>query len=84
MSTAHREPSLDRLRREVADLLGVPTEQLAADVPLPDQGLDSIRLMTLVERWRAQGAEVTFADLAEQPTLNQWSELLTARNGHHG
>uniref|UniRef100_UPI003F491805 phosphopantetheine-binding protein n=1 Tax=Streptomyces sp. CA-141956 TaxID=3240051 RepID=UPI003F491805 len=72
------------MRREVADLLGLPAEQVAADVSLLDQGLDSIGLMTLVERWRANGAEVTFADLAEHPTLNQWSEPLTVRDGHRG
>ncbi|MFF3404141.1 phosphopantetheine-binding protein [Streptomyces sp. NPDC002659] len=80
----HHELSPDQLRREVADLLGVPAGQLAADVSLPDQGLDSVRLMTLVENWRARGAELTFADLAERPTLKEWSELLAIRAGHHG
>lgn len=80
----HHGLSPDRLRREVADLLGVPAGQLAADVSLPEQGLDSIRLMTLVERWRARGAGVTFADLAERPTLTAWGELLAIRAGHHG
>jgi aryl carrier-like protein len=73
--------SLERLRLDVAAVLGVPVHTLAVDVPLPEQGLDSIRLMTLVERWRASGAGVSFADLAERPTLKEWSELIACRAG---
>ncbi|RJL31016.1 isochorismatase [Bailinhaonella thermotolerans] len=46
------------------------------DENLVDWGLDSIRLMTLVERWREEGVEVAFEDLAENPTLTGWAELL--------
>jgi bifunctional isochorismate lyase / aryl carrier protein len=75
--------SPDQLRRDVAAVLGVVAESVAADVPLQEQGLDSIRLMTLVERWRGRGSSVTFADLAERPTLAEWSELIsgTGRRG---
>jgi aryl carrier-like protein len=76
--TLDGEPTLDRLRSDVAELIGVPAAALSDEVPLPDQGLDSVRLMTLVERWRAQGASVGFADLAERPTLREWSELMDA------
>lgn len=34
--------------------------------------------MSLVEKWRAEGARISFVDLAERPTLRQWAELLTA------
>ncbi|MFE5947234.1 phosphopantetheine-binding protein [Streptomyces sp. NPDC056480] len=71
--------SLGRLRLDVAAVLGVIPTAVAEDVPLHEQGLDSIRLMTLVEQWRARGAAVTFADLAERPTLNEWGALLTSQ-----
>ncbi|MER6444400.1 phosphopantetheine attachment domain protein [Streptomyces venezuelae] len=76
MSTA---PSftLDRLVRDVADVLYTEPSDVSLEEDLLDQGLDSIRLMSLVEKWRAEGARVSFVDLAERPTLRQWAELLT-------
>ncbi|MGW6871877.1 phosphopantetheine-binding protein [Streptomyces xanthophaeus] len=68
--------ALDRLVRDVADVLYAEPAEVLVDESLLDQGLDSIRLMTLVERWRAEGAHVTFVDLAERPTLRAWAELL--------
>jgi len=68
--------TLDRIRSDVAELL-------ADDLPLTDEenlldrGLDSIRMMTLIERWSGAGAEVTFPDLAERPTIADWWALLT-------
>ncbi|MGG1552919.1 isochorismatase family protein [Paenibacillus ferrarius] len=70
---------VDTLREQVAKLLYEAPESLGDDDHLIDvHGLDSIRVMSLVEAWRQQGAEVTFAQLAEQPTLASWSELLQA------
>jgi bifunctional isochorismate lyase/aryl carrier protein len=68
---------LDRLRVDVADALGEPPADIGDADDLLDRGLDSIRLMSLVERWRAEGADVGFIDLAETPTLEAWSRLLT-------
>lgn len=70
--------SLEALRTEVAKLLQMPASDLLADDNLVYAGLDSIRLMSLVERWRAGGHPVTFAELAEQPTLAQWWPKLAA------
>jgi aryl carrier-like protein len=67
---------LERLRADVADALGEPAGDIGDADDLLDRGLDSIRLMSLVERWRAEGAEVGFIDLAETPTLEAWSRLL--------
>lgn len=64
------------LRASVAAVLGVPAAQLSDDENLMYAGLDSIRLISLVERWRRAGATITFVDLAEAPTLRQWWELL--------
>ncbi|MGW6981618.1 phosphopantetheine-binding protein [Streptomyces sp. NPDC054932] len=70
--------TLDRLVRDVADVLYTEPSDVSLEEDLLDQGLDSIRLMSLVEKWRAEGARISFVDLAERPTLRQWAELLTA------
>ncbi|MGP3689703.1 phosphopantetheine-binding protein [Streptomyces sp. IBSNAI002] len=69
--------TLDRLVRDVADVLYTEPSDVSLEEDLLDQGLDSIRLMSLVEKWRAEGARITFVDLAERPTLRQWADLLT-------
>ncbi|MFD4243590.1 phosphopantetheine-binding protein [Streptomyces sp. NPDC058525] len=70
--------TLDRLVRDVADVLYTEPSDVSVEEDLLDQGLDSIRLMSLVEKWRAEGARITFVELAERPTLRQWADLLTA------
>ncbi|WP_432533791.1 phosphopantetheine-binding protein [Kineococcus arenarius] len=71
----------ERVRADVARLLGCDPADLDADEDLLDRGLDSIRLMSLVENWRRAGASgLEFPDLAEQPVLRRWEELLTARS----
>jgi bifunctional isochorismate lyase/aryl carrier protein len=65
--------SPDLLRATVADLLDEP---VGDDDDLFDAGLDSIRLMTVVEHLRAGGHDVSFVDLAERPTLAAWVDLL--------
>lgn len=64
------------LKAEVAKLLQMPASDLLGDDNLLFAGLDSIRLMSLVERWRRGGATLAFIDLAERPTLDDWWQLL--------
>ncbi|MYS09386.1 phosphopantetheine attachment domain protein [Streptomyces sp. SID6041] len=71
----------ERLMRDVADVLYVDAAEIETDESLVEQGLDSIRLMTLVEGWRADGAEVGFVELAERPTLDAWVQLLNTSTG---
>ena len=71
--------SLAALQVEVAQLMQMPVVDLRVDDNLLYAGLDSIRLMTLVERWRRGGASATFVDLAERPTLAEWWCLLSAQ-----
>ncbi|TSD46839.1 isochorismatase [Rhodococcus sp. KBS0724] len=70
--------SVDRARivRDVAEVLSMRVEQLGDDTDLTDEGLDSVRLMMLVEQWRADGADADFAELAEEQTINAWVEVL--------
>ncbi|MDP5008059.1 MAG: isochorismatase [Glaciimonas sp.] len=70
--------SLAALRTEVAHLMQIPSADLRVDDNLLYAGLDSIRLMTLIERWRCAGSKLTFVDLAERPTLAGWWTLFSA------
>lgn len=70
--------TVDRARivRDVAEVLSMRAEQLGEDTDLADEGLDSVRLMMLVEQWRADGADADFAELAQEQTINAWVEVL--------
>lgn len=70
--------TVERLRADVAELLGEDPADIPPDEDLADWGLDSVRLMALAERWRAEGADVAVVQLAERPVLAAWAELLGA------
>ncbi|MEU8510002.1 phosphopantetheine-binding protein [Kitasatospora sp. NPDC048722] len=70
--------TVERIRAEVADLLGEDPAGIPLDEDLADWGLDSVRLMSLAERWRAEGADVAFVRLAERPEVGAWAALLGA------
>lgn len=72
-------PKLELLRAALDDLLE-SSDSLGLDDSLLDFGLDSVRLMILVDRLQQAGADVGFADLAERPTLRAWVELLETRS----
>ncbi|MEU2562961.1 phosphopantetheine-binding protein [Streptomyces longispororuber] len=70
--------SPERIRADVAELLDCDPSEIEPEENLIDLGLDSVRIMTLIERWRAAGATaVEFPDLAERPELAHWTALLT-------
>ncbi|MFC7302950.1 phosphopantetheine-binding protein [Streptomyces monticola] len=69
--------TIDQIRADVADVLGEDTADIPVDENLVDYGLDSVRIMSLLERWRRDhGVEATFVDLAEQPAVEAWAPLL--------
>ncbi|WP_157057087.1 isochorismatase family protein [Herbaspirillum autotrophicum] len=71
--------SLEELRTVVATLLQIPADDLKPDDNLLDSGMDSIRLMRLIERWHQAGCRLGFAELAAHPDLNHWWALMAAR-----
>ncbi|MFI1396000.1 phosphopantetheine-binding protein [Streptomyces sp. NPDC020681] len=71
--------TVHQIRADVADVLGEDPADIPDDENLADYGLDSMRLMSLVERWRREhGADVSFVDLAERPVIEAWTPLLGA------
>ncbi|WP_197471107.1 isochorismatase [Azotobacter vinelandii] len=69
--------SIEALHQEVAQMLGMPASDFSVEDNLLDVGLDSIRLMSLLEGWKRAGAQVSFVQVAEQPTLAHWWSLLS-------
>ncbi|NKY56990.1 phosphopantetheine-binding protein [Nocardia flavorosea] len=57
---------------DIAELLFAEPAELTAETDLAELGLDSLRLTTLVDRWRVAGARIGFAELAEEPVLGAW------------
>lgn len=68
--------SVNDIRAEVAELLGLGAAIVDPDADLVGQGLDSIRMMALAGRWRKQGIDIDFAALAADPRIPVWAELL--------
>lgn len=62
-------PDLDGLRRLVGDHVHDDLSDAAPEDDLRDYGLDSLRLVAVVERLRAEGHPVRFEDVAATPTL---------------
>lgn len=65
----------ETMREDIARILHESPDEIGDDDSLIDLGLDSIRAMTLVTRWRDRGIAIDFAQLAEQPTLAHWWDL---------
>jgi len=70
--------SIDTLQQDVANILQIPVSDIETDENLMYTGLDSIRVMTLLEKWRGDGANITFLDLAEKTTIQEWWEVIHA------
>ncbi len=73
--------SKDEIRVAVAAHLGCPATEIADDDNLIRLGLNSIRMMALAGGWRKRGADVTFAQLADAPTVESWHALLGGKPG---
>jgi bifunctional isochorismate lyase/aryl carrier protein len=66
----------ESVRAGVAEVLHRDPGNVRDDENLFEGGMDSIRLLTLLDKWRDAGAAVSFMELAEQPTLAAWVRLL--------
>lgn len=70
-----------QFRADLAELLHQEPEEIDLDEHPVGAGLDSLRVITLLERWQAYGIDVSFIDLAEQPSFRHWWRLLDERQG---
>lgn len=67
-----------RIRSDIAEVLEISADELDDSANLLDEGLDSVRAMTLLERWRECGAQVDLVDLVSDPTVESWADILDA------
>jgi bifunctional isochorismate lyase/aryl carrier protein len=68
----------EALRATVAELLQLRPGEIPETENLLESGMDSIRLLTLLELCRNAGAEISFVQLAEEPTIKHWTTLTIA------
>ena len=71
--------TLEGFRADLAEYLYQRPDEVDLDDNPLHAGLDSLRITTLMEQWRATGVEVTFVELAECTSFAQWWQLLSAR-----
>lgn len=64
--------TLERMRVDVAGMLGEAPEDIQDDENLMDLGLDSMRVLGLVLAWGNTGMPLEFSHLAEHATLGGW------------
>jgi amino acid adenylation domain-containing protein len=81
-SCAVHEPfGLEVLREEIAELLDADPSAIGADDDLMYWGLDSVRVMSLLNHWQLRGSTVSFVQLMAQPRLSAWVQLLGTQLG---
>ncbi|MFD8132906.1 phosphopantetheine attachment domain protein [Streptomyces sp. RLB3-17] len=71
--------TLEGFRADLAEFLYQRPDEVDLEENPMDAGLDSLRIVTLLERWRETGAEVTFVELAERTSFAQWWQLLSVQ-----
>ncbi|KOV60471.1 phosphopantetheine-binding protein [Streptomyces sp. MMG1121] len=73
--------TLATFRADLAECLHQHPDEVDLDNGALDAGMDSLRIVTLIERWRETGVDVTFVELAERATFADWWHLLAERTG---
>ncbi|GAB90336.1 non-ribosomal peptide synthetase [Gordonia rhizosphera] len=68
----------DEVRARIAEILALPSAEIDDHDNLIAMGLDSIRMMKIAGEWRRRGHQLTFADLAAEPTVGAWVAMLAA------
>ncbi|PSM45066.1 phosphopantetheine attachment domain protein [Streptomyces dioscori] len=71
--------TLDGFRADLAEYLYQRPDEVDLEESPLLAGLDSLRIVTLIERWRETGVDVNFVELAECTSFAQWWHLLSAR-----
>ncbi|MEE3850346.1 phosphopantetheine-binding protein [Gordonia sp. LSe1-13] len=82
MATTSSTLTRERIIEDIAEILQVPATEIGDETNVLDVGLDSVRLMSLIERWRAAGAvKADLVALASDPVVGAWVRELTPDAG---
>jgi len=76
--TTHAPLTLDRMRTDIANVLGESPSDIGDDDNLMDLGLDSMRMLGLVMAWGKTGLPLEFSHLAEYTTLAGWWNVVNS------
>ena len=68
----------EQARSDLAAAAGIEAHLLDASTDVVGLGIDSVRLMGLVDRWQAEGVEIRFPDLAACSTVGEVVDLVSA------
>ncbi|MGW0039543.1 phosphopantetheine-binding protein [Gordonia sp. NPDC003376] len=72
----------ERIVGDIAEILDLHDTEITDETNVLDIGLDSVRLMSLIERWRAAGAvHADLVVLASDPVVGSWIRELTEGAG---
>lgn len=71
--------TLEKMRADIAEMIGEEPETIGVDDNLMDLGLDSMRLMNLILLWQEAGVDLEFGEFAEHFTLGAWWEAVQKR-----
>lgn len=69
-------PTREELRAAVAELLEIDPAAVGDEDDLIGLGMDSLRMMRLVNLWRREGIRVSSRALAGEPTVAAWARHL--------
>lgn len=78
-SSKHANPLLMKLKQQLKRYIPETIDGAGVGDNLIELGLDSLHVLALVNHWRANGIEVSFRQLIEQPTLAAWLLLLSGQ-----
>lgn len=73
--------TLERLRADVARMIGEAPEDIGLDDNLMDWGLDSMRLLSLMVEWNQAGLALDMSELGAFTTLNGWWSVVCRHQG---
>lgn len=65
----------DRMLADIARAMEMPSDEIGDDDNLFDLGLDSMRLMDLLQQWESAGLKVDFSRFYEIATLREWWQI---------
>ncbi|BCE01314.1 isochorismatase family protein [Marinicellulosiphila megalodicopiae] len=71
--------SLEAICNDAAVVLSMPVDEVDADEEFMYLGLDSIRMMTLIQQWNEKGWGGDFSQLAQAATLRELYNVLVAQ-----